>query len=119
MAHRKWKETKQQPSMLPGPSCAWLLLSFFPFPVGHYVAAHCTFGGEIQAHLYEAVEAADLSEVRCLPDEEEADVAEVPFDFRAGNVGERSEVDGVAVLGGSLKIVIAFENHCLNAVDVA
>ena len=29
MAHRKWKETKQHPS------CAWLLINFFPFPVGH------------------------------------------------------------------------------------
>ena len=31
MAYRKWKETKQQPSMLPGPG---------PFPVGHSVAPH-------------------------------------------------------------------------------
>ena len=40
MAHRKWKETKQQPSMLP--SCAWLLLSFFLYPVGHPEHEHCT-----------------------------------------------------------------------------
>ena len=59
--------------------------------------------GKFETHLYEAVEAADLPEVGRLPDEEEADVAEVPLDFGAGNVGERSEVDGVAVLGGSLK----------------
>ena len=58
---------------------------------------------EIQTDLYEAVEAADLPEVRCLPDEEEADVAEIPLDLGAGNIGERGEVDGVAVLGGSLK----------------
>ena len=37
MAHRKWKETKQQPSMLPDPE-----LSFFPFPVGHPMSADCT-----------------------------------------------------------------------------
>ena len=60
-------------------------------------------GREIQTDLYEAVEAADLPEVRCLPDEEEADVAEIPLDLGAGNIGERGEVDGVAVLGGSLK----------------
>ena len=44
-------------------------------------------------------EAADFLEVRGLPDdEEEADVAEVPLDFGAGNVGERGEVDDVAVV---------------------
>ena len=32
--HRKRRETKQQPSMLP-PSCAWLQLSLFLFPVRH------------------------------------------------------------------------------------
>ena len=34
MAHRKWKETKLHPSMLPG-------LSLFPFPVGHPMSACC------------------------------------------------------------------------------
>ena len=28
--------------MLPGPAVPWLLLSFFPFPVGHPVATHST-----------------------------------------------------------------------------
>ena len=41
-----------------------------------------------------------------LPDEEEADVAQVPLDFGAGNVGQRGEVDGVAFLGGSLKMLL-------------
>ena len=40
LPHRKWRIIKQQPSMLPGPAVPWLLLSFFPFPVGHPVAAH-------------------------------------------------------------------------------
>lgn len=61
-----------------------------------------------RTHLYEAVEAADLSEVRCLPDEEETDVAEVPLDLCPGNVGEWGEVDCVAVLRGSLKMKLAF-----------
>ena len=40
MAHRKWKETKQLLGTAgPGPS---MLLSFFPFHVGHPVAAPCT-----------------------------------------------------------------------------
>ena len=33
MAHWKWKESKQQPSMLPGPAVPGCC--FFPFPVGH------------------------------------------------------------------------------------
>ena len=42
MAHRKWKEIKQQPSMLPGPAgCSWLLLSIFQFPLGHPEHEHC------------------------------------------------------------------------------
>ena len=39
MAHRKWKETKQQPGTA-GPSN--MLLSFFPFPVGLPMSAGCT-----------------------------------------------------------------------------
>ena len=35
MAHRIWRETKQLPSMLPGPRCAWLLPSFSPYLVSH------------------------------------------------------------------------------------
>ena len=37
------KKTKQQPSMLPAPpsTCAWLLLIFFPYPVGHPEHEHC------------------------------------------------------------------------------
>ena len=42
MAHRKWKNWKQQPSMLPGLAVSvWLLLSFFPFPAGHPEHEHC------------------------------------------------------------------------------
>ena len=41
MAHRKGKEIKQQPSMLPVLGCAWLLLSFFQYPVGHPEHEHC------------------------------------------------------------------------------
>ena len=40
MTHRKWKETKQQPGRHSwARQHTWLLLSFFPFPVGHPVAA--------------------------------------------------------------------------------
>ena len=41
MTHRKWKEIKQQPSMLPGPGSPWLLLSLYPFPVSHPEQEHC------------------------------------------------------------------------------
>ena len=41
------------------PSCAWLLLSFFPFPVGHPVAHRCLMttkdnGGKVSARLQPA-----------------------------------------------------------------
>ena len=41
MAHRKWKEflTSKHVAWL---TCAWLLLSFFLFPVGHPEHEHCT-----------------------------------------------------------------------------
>ena len=43
MARRKWIDTKLKPSMLPAwPSCAWLQLCFFPFPVGHPMSTGCT-----------------------------------------------------------------------------
>ena len=42
MAHRKWKEIKQQPSMLPGPAVPGCCFSFFPFPVGHPLHPPCT-----------------------------------------------------------------------------
>ena len=43
LAHRKWKEIKQQPSMLPGPALSGCMqLSFSPFPVGHPMSADCT-----------------------------------------------------------------------------
>ena len=40
IADRKWKEIKQQPGT--AGQHAWLLLSFFPFPVGHPEHEHCT-----------------------------------------------------------------------------
>ena len=43
MAHRKWNETKLQPSMLPGQAvlgCS--LVSFLSFSVGHPMSAGCT-----------------------------------------------------------------------------
>ena len=43
MVHRKWKEGKQQPRMLP--SFSWLLLSLSPYPVGHPEHEHCTLFG--------------------------------------------------------------------------
>ena len=42
MTHRKWKEMKQTSKPVAWPSLAWLLLSFFPFPVGHPEHEHCT-----------------------------------------------------------------------------
>ena len=45
MAHMKWKETKLQPSMLPGSVVPGSLLSFFPFPLGHPMSAGCILSG--------------------------------------------------------------------------
>ena len=42
MANRKRKETKH----VVWPSCAWVLLSFFPYPVAHPEHEHCTGLGE-------------------------------------------------------------------------
>ena len=43
MAHRKWKETKQEPSLFVAwSSCAWLQLSFFTIPVGNPMSAGCS-----------------------------------------------------------------------------
>ena len=42
LPHRKWKEIKQQPSMLPGPAVPGCCFSFFPFPVGHPLHPPCT-----------------------------------------------------------------------------
>ena len=36
--HRKWKQFKQHVAWL---RCAWVLLSFFPYPVGHPMSAGC------------------------------------------------------------------------------
>ena len=42
MARRTWKETKQQPGTAgPTRQHAWLLLNFFPFPVGHLGHEDC------------------------------------------------------------------------------
>ena len=44
MANRKWKETKQQPGTAgPGNMIGCYYVSFFPFPVGHSVAAPGTY----------------------------------------------------------------------------
>ena len=41
MTHRKWKDIKQQPGILPGPASPWLLLSLYLFPVSHPEHEHC------------------------------------------------------------------------------
>ena len=42
MSHRKSKETKQQPSMLPGPAVPGCCLVYFHVPVGHPTHPPCT-----------------------------------------------------------------------------
>ena len=52
MAHRIWNETKLQPGTAGARQHAWLLFSFFPFPVGHPVAAPCMGDPNVMSSLY-------------------------------------------------------------------
>ena len=59
MAHRKWKEAKQ----LPGTAgLAWLLLNFFPFPVGHPPHPHCR--GSILSFKYVSLRIENIDSIQ-------------------------------------------------------